>query len=359
MRWTLLQPQSTRPLDNESRRGYTPDMVCERPAVGVNLVSWSADANGDAEPWRDALDGIAALGLRRVAVIAYRFLDSESGRISRQSQRSLVSGPADEVLRAVLDEAHARGLDVCVVPFVELDDPAGIGRTWRGTASFRGAALAEFFTAYQDYVVETAELAAPTARRFSVGSELASLSTDAAAATYWTRLIGTLRTAIRDVPAARLTYSANFDEAARVPFWSRLDEIGVDAYFPLASARQARGPARPSEHTLVGGWGRVLSRLRDLSRRERRPVTIAEWGTVPLDLTTTRPWDWRPSEVPDAAERLNAYRALLRSLPGEGEWLTACDLWHWHVPGTDPSAYAINQFSDVAADLRAYASGGE
>ena len=272
---------------------------------------------------------------------------------------ALVAGPSDDVLRAVLDEAHARRLDAGVVPFVEVDDPAGIGHTWRGSVSLRGAPLAEFFAAYRDYVVETAALAAPTATRFSVGSELAALSADPAAGPHWTRLVDAARTAIRDVSGARLTYAANFDEAARVPFWPELDEIGVDAYFPLASARQARGAARPTEDTLVGGWDRALRRLRDLSRRERKPVTIAEWGTVPLDLTTARPWDWRPSEVPDAAERANAYRALLRSLPGEGGWLTACDLWHWRLPGTEGSAYAIDQFSDIADDLRAYASGSE
>ena len=47
---------------------------------------------------------------------------------------------------------------------------------------------------------------------------------------YWSNLIKE----IKKVYKGKLTYAANWDEFKRTPFWSDLDYIGIDAYFPVS-----------------------------------------------------------------------------------------------------------------------------
>jgi hypothetical protein len=331
-----------------------------RPSVGFNLVSWAAETNTNPNPWLAAIADIAELGIRRVTMVCYRFLDGASGSITNRSVHGLVAGPTDSVIAAVLDHGRVNGFDVGILPFVEVDNPDGIGRVWRGSVAFDRSRLATFFSNYEKYILDVATIARNgAAARFYIGSELAALTRDKDAATHWLRLIDAVRGVVGRAPSCRLSYAANFDELDHVPFWADLDEIGVDAYYPLASKSQAKGLARPTEETLTRGWSRNLNALRNFSDRQRQRLTISEWGAVPFDLTSTMPWHWQPSETPDPAEQSHAYQALLHSIRNESHWLSACDIWHWRMPGNDGSAYGIEGASEVARHIRAYAAGEE
>ena len=56
---------------------------------------------------------------------------------------------------------------------------------------------------------------------------------------------------VRAVYAGKLTYAENWDCYADVPFWSDLDYIGMDAYFPIAEG------SNPSEQELEEGWSNL------------------------------------------------------------------------------------------------------
>lgn len=348
----FLLPSTDPPLEGR------PTMT--RPSVGFNLVSWAADANTNPNPWLAAIADIAELGIRRVTMVCYRFLNRASGSINVSSAHGLVAGPTDSVIAAVLDHGRVNGFDVGILPFVEVDNPEGIGRVWRGSVAFDRSRLATFFSDYEKYLLDVAAIARDgSAARFYIGSELAALTRDKDAATHWRRLIDAVRGVVERVPSCRLSYAANFDEFNHVPFWADLDEIGVDAYYSLASKGQAKGLSRPTEETLAHGWSRNLKTLRNFSDRQRQRLTISEWGSVPFDLTSTMPWHWQPSELPDPAEQSHAYQALLHSIRNENDWLSACDIWHWRMPGNDGSAYGIDGASEVARHIRAYAAGEE
>jgi hypothetical protein len=331
-----------------------------RPLLGFNLVSWATATNTNSGPWLEALREIEALGVCRITIVCYRFVDARSGAITERSAHGLVAGPTLPVMADVLEHGRARGFDVGLLPFVEIDNTEGIGRVWRGSATFDGDSLSVFFSDYEAYLRELACIARDGhAARLYIGSELRGLTKNQRAASHWNRLIAALRHSLGSKAFCALTYAANWNEFQDVSFWPELDEIGVDAYFPLASREEAKGPARPSEAVLARGWNRTLEALGRFSRRQRKPLTISEWGTVPFDLTSTRPWDWQPTQVPDADEQLRAYRALLRSIRTEKEWLSASDLWHWRMPGNEGSAYGIDGTCDIANDIRRYVAGEE
>jgi hypothetical protein len=323
------------------------------PQLGFNLVSWSAATNADPDVWLRALIDIESLGVRRVTVICYRFLQQATGLITTDSEYGLVSGPTDEVVSAVLKEGRRKGLDVGLNPFLEVDNPVAIGHIWRGLVSFRQPQLDFFFSQYESYLRDAAAIITEAkATRLYVGSELSGLSRDPTARTAWIRIIEALYR--RLPPGCSLSYASNYDEVSQVPFWKTLTNISVDAYYSLASDRQAQGLNRPTMQVLLNGWSNNLLRLKKFSSKQGKPCIISEWGTVPFDLTSVRPWNWHPSQLADPGEQYAAYRSMLESIRGQGNWLHACDFWHWRMPGNEGSDYGINLSSPVSGYIREY-----
>src|SRR5262249_45554964 len=156
--------------------------------------------------------------------------------------------------------AHALWLRVWLKPHVWT-------RGWAGELAFGPAGWQRFFAGYGEVLLHWAILAEREGLDgLFVGHELASST--AAAPDRWRALIGT----VRRVYGGTLSYCANWDEAARVPFWDALDVVGVSFYAPLAS-----GPGREPSR-LRAGAAQALAGLHAVSRRWGRPVLLAELG---------------------------------------------------------------------------------
>ena len=323
------------------------------PQLGFNLVSWSTTTNSDPGVWLRALADIKSLGVRRVTVVCYRFLHQATGLITTNSEYGLVPGPTDEVVSAVLKEGHRKGLDVGLNPFLEVDNPVSIGHIWRGSVSFAQPQLDFFFSQYQAYLRDAAAIITEAGgTRLYVGSELSRLSRDPSAQNSWIRVIKDL---YHRLPSdCSLSYAANYDEFSAVPFWSALTNISVDAYFKLASDRQAQGLNRPTLQVLLKSWNSNLLLLKNFSSEQGKPCSISEWGTVPFDMTTSRPWNWKPSQLADPGEQHTAYRSILESIRPQGSWLHGCDFWHWRMPGNEGSDYGIDLSSPISEYIREY-----
>ncbi len=104
----------------------------------------------------------------------------------------------------------------------------------------------------------------------------------------WRRLIRAVREQFR----GRLTYAANFDQYRSVGFWSELDLVGINAYFPLRGDLEPRG----DDELLAGferSWRRELRAI-DAHRRAiglaERPVLFTELGYTRARGATLEPW---------------------------------------------------------------------
>jgi hypothetical protein len=328
--------------------------IKQKPRPGFVLVAWDEESHANPRAWESSIRRIFRVGVRDVTVVTYRFVDAGTGNISASSAHGLESPPSDAVVLAALREGKRLGMRVSVNPLVEIDDPKGIGSEWRGDLSFAGAQLDGFFANYREYVHGMAELVkSGGGHRLYIGSELKSLAGDRDARPLWSELIQDVRQVLP--PPVKLSYASNFDNAAKIPFWSELDEIAIDAYYSLATSSEAAGRGNPTIDVIREGWRGTLEKIRKLSDKHKKRVVFSEWGVVPFDETTVRPWDWTPSPKKDFQEQFNAYQATLDAVEPEGQWLTEITFWHWAMSGNEGSHYRIGAESRIVQRIAEYA----
>ncbi len=143
-------------------------------------------------------------------------------------------------------QAESLGLSVMVRPLIDFLDPTEIAPysvgDWR--QNYQPTNVAAFFASYQQMIVQEAQVAqANGAQMLSIGAELDQL-TGPQYLSYWTDII----TAVRQVFSGALTYSASWNTASEVSFWSQLNYEGIDNYVPLSNA------PNPTLQDLVNGW---------------------------------------------------------------------------------------------------------
>jgi hypothetical protein len=261
------------------------------------------------------LEDLAKLGVNWVAIHPYASIRAD-GTVG--ARRFDAEHPPEWLLRPIR-EAHARGLSILVIPHIAY---WGSPWSWRGAIDFQDPArLARFFETYTAWMAGVAG-SAREADGFCIGNETDRLLR---CDVEWRAVIA----AVRAATPARLTYAANFDSYAKVPFWDALDAIGVQAYFPLADAPQ------PSEEDLRRGWRTALAGLRELSVKTGKPVVCTELGyDLSLD-AARRPWVDGRARGPDlAAAQVLQERCLgvaLEEIGREREWLRGAFLWKWFV----------------------------
>jgi hypothetical protein len=194
----------------------------------------------------------------------------------------------------------------------------------------------------------------------------------------WIGLIARLRA----VYGGRLTFAANFDSFDQLGFWSHLDLLGINAYFPLR-------PNLEAPRTVAGfteSWGAILDRIRAF--REARglgpmPTIFTELGYTFRRHSTVEPWahggfsvvGWKGhkqelvvwGEQPvDRSERAQALEGLLAAsdrrpgeLAGVLYWKLSTDAAHdaiepfvLHIGAgsTDPALEALVQFATPAGE---------
>jgi hypothetical protein len=337
-----------------SVQGYNLKHDPRSELFGFNLIAWDGPALKDPKVWQRSIASLRQVGVRRVTIVPYRLLDPGTLRLLDESKYGLVSGPSTDIVRQIVHVARSNEMSVSVKPMIEIDNPSGEGDIWRGTLRIRADRAEAFFASYAQHIRTMLRLAIDEgANRFYIGSELAGLVTDHTLRRYWTDLIAMCRGELGMSPC-RLTYAANYDEYKLVPFWPLLDEIGIDAYFPLSRPEEAHGAGRPAVGLLKQRFAKVLSDLEALSRLHRREVMLAEWGVVPFDLTTTAPSEFEPSNIADAQEALNAYRAVIETVREQDDWLAGVDFWHWSVSARNDSHYSINAEHPVIGMLRTH-----
>ncbi len=139
----------------------------------------------------------------------------------------------------------------------------------------------------------------------------------------------TLASDVRTVYDGKLTYAANWHKAYKqVQFWSALDYVGVQAYFPLTDAES------PSLSALQDGWRRHQKALAQMHERTGRPVLLTEVGYRSATGAAEAPWVWPKRDdgaTPDSTLQARCYRALLSTV-GRAPWLKGGIIWKWHPP---------------------------
>ena len=277
---------------------------------GFNVIATPDHPFGGAAA-RRALAQAKRVGARAVAIVPFLWQPSPaSPDIGRGSDMS------DADLRTAIRDAHALGLAVMVKPHV------WVPQSWAGAVAMRNDAdWQAWFANYGRALGAIAHIAADErAEALAIGTELAGTTQRPE----WLGLIAAARTAFRGT----LLYVAhNTDEAEAIPFWERLDAVGVTLYPPLG--------ADDDRARRIAVMRQTADRLEALAAQAGKPVLVGEIGLRSARGAAAKPWE-------SAEERAAVPDPLLQA-EVLADWLAALDrpairgvlVWRWF---TDPDA---------------------
>jgi hypothetical protein len=296
----------------------TCDIVYEgEPKGGVSFVAPRRPVGPEA------VAPVTRIGADWIAVLPYAFLGPDDEvRFDRERQWW---GEGVEGVAGTIRMAHEQGLKVMLKPHV-----------WAGRAGWVGDYMpatsqgwTRFEATYTDYILTFATLAETTgAELFVVGTELDRTVRERA--DFWHRLIDQVEERYR----GPLTYAANWDGFDDVPFWDRMDYLGVDAFFPLSE------DPTPGAAELQEAWRPIVAELAAACRQHQRPVLFTEFGYRSIDGAAGNQWELPPEgrgDVPSNLQaQVQAYEALFRTWWDE-PWFAGGFLWKW-FPDDDARA---------------------
>jgi hypothetical protein len=222
----------------------------------------------------------------------------------------------DVELRAAIRDAHALGLAVMVKPHVWVPE------SWAGAIAMDSeAAWQDWFADYRREIGRIARVAdEENAEALAIGTELSKT----APRSQWNALID----AVRSLYRGQLLYVAhNVEEAETVPFWQKLDVIGVTLYPPLGDDGNREG----RRMTMRG----VANRLDALAARTEKSIIVGEVGLRSAQGATERPWESAEERAatPDPALQAQVVKDWLEILDRPS--IQGVLIWRWL---TDPDA---------------------
>lgn len=276
---------------------------------GVVYTSWGREELGS--PVSDkTLEYLYNKGVRHVGIMVVWFQDTtESMFIWPDTQKDT---PMDEALVHAINTCHKLGMKVMLKPHVDVKDGS-----WRGDIS----PCDEWFISYTDFITHYAQLAAEyNVELFCIGTELAS-ATCGGYAKKWDSIIEK----IKENYKGPLIYAANWNEYNYVPFWKKIDFIGIDAYFPLTTKNE------PTKEELVAGWVAHADKLEKWLGKEvlDKPIIFTEIGYSSADGTNKEPWKVFSKDIKvDNQEQTDCLQALMEVLT-KRSWFKGLYWWNY------------------------------
>ena len=152
---------------------------------------------------------------------------------------------------------------------------------------------------------------------------------------YWKQLI----IEIKKVYKGKLTYAANWGEFKRTPFWSDLDYIGIDAYFPLTEEKT------PSVDASVKAWESHKAIIKSHSETFGKPILFTEYGYRSIDYAAKKPWEVsRVDKAINMEAQANLTKALFETFWSES-WFAGGFVWKWFHEHETSGGFDNNRFT--------------
>jgi hypothetical protein len=256
---------------------------------------------------------IVNVNANSIAIMPYAFFSLEKPEVKYNQHDQHWGENIDGVIGSI-KLAHQENISVMVKPHL-----------WIGRGLYTGAFRLNteedwkiWEDSYQKYMLHFAAVAdSMKAEIFCIGTELGASIKERPQ--FWNSFIDTLKQTYH----GRLTYAANWDDYKNVPFWEKLDYIGVDAYFPLANDKT------PSVNSLNKGWKKYSDELQRISSTHNRPILFTEYGYRNVDYAGAEPWKENEGAKNDKAQA-NALEAFYQSFTGKS-WFAGGYVWKWYV----------------------------
>ncbi len=257
------------------------------------------------------------LNINTVGLIVPLFQDSI---YDTNPHRDASRTPTNAQVLRVIQQAHALGLQVILLPYLISDDEKWVGL-------MEPEDISQWFRRWQVLLGQYAEFAqAARVEIFLIGWEFETLYGEIEA---WETTIAQVRKRYTGLVSYIANFWANGDEYQRVLDWTpweELDFIGVSAYFELM-----RKPS-PTVQELREAWHSdanqqdVLQNLKELSQSYGRCIAFWELGYASKEGATQYPWDFAREGSPDQEEQSNAFLAAFQVL-GNESWMAGYSIW--------------------------------
>ena len=305
---------------NWIKANYPPSAVRPRALPQQRLDGYTLAHEGyriyngyGGERARRSLEFMQSIGIMAVAIVPYSYLADAH----RPDPIPVVEQAGTENDEAVLF-SHFSAQDLGQFTLLKPQIWLG-GGSWPGDVSFSTPAEWQtFFDNYRRWIIHYALLAELYGfDALCIGTELRYTTLQQPAA--WRTLIAQ----IRQIFGGSLTYAANWgEECEKITFWSDLDFIGVNCYYPLHQGTTAT----PEE--LAAGAQRVVEKLKTIHERVQRPVWLTEIGYR----SATAPWQTPHAEAGDRAideqAQAQCYAAFLAA-SWPSDWIKGYFWWKW------------------------------
>ena len=296
-------------------------------ATKINGVSFVASRE---EATQEHIDNVKYINANHAAIMPFGFIRNiSSPEIIFNTDRQWF-GETKKGAKQYVELLHKNKIKVMLKPQIWI---------WRGkfTGTLKMNSEEDWVTlekSYEKFIITYAQLAEETkVELLCIGTELEKFVNLRPA--YWEQLI----TKIRKVYKGQLTYAANWDEYPKVAFWSQLDFIGIDAYFPLSESKT------PTLEELKIGWQPWKRKIKSLSNTISKPVIFTEFGYRSMDYTAKKPWlvD-RTNEAVNLIAQANAKEAIFLEFWQE-EWFAGGYVWKWFLNHENVGGQNDNRFT--------------
>lgn len=214
-----------------------------------------------------------------------------------------------------IETAHEALLKVMLKPQVYFPG------SWSGFLDFEKEEDWQSWEAdYTRYIMTFVKIAnAQSAEAFCIGTEFKISVVKREA--FWRKLIKNIRNEYK----GKLTYAANWDEYAIVPFWDELDYIGINAYFPLINE------ITPSVEQLCKVWKTPLDNIEQTQQKFQKPVIFTEYGYLSVDRCAYNSWELESNiteRIINEQAQANAIEALWKTC-SQRKWWVGGFIWKW------------------------------
>ena len=259
-----------------------------------------------------SLDSLRTLGVDALAIVPYTFMRSPHTPAALPIPTRLGT-ESDSAITAAIRLTHDRGWRVLLKPQIWMHE------SWPGDIEFeRDSDWQAFFDHYHRWMMHYARLAArERVEALCIGTELTHVTLQHPE--FWRKLIKD----VRQVYSGTLTYAANWgEEFENITFWSELDAVGLDAYYPLSPK-----PA-PTDAELLAGARSWMATADHISMRVGKPLWLTEVGYRSVSASWQNPHAEPNGRAADAEAQARCFRALAAAAQ-QSPRLTGIFVWKW------------------------------
>lgn len=254
---------------------------------------------------------IVAINANWVTLMPYGFIGA-NGKVSFNSEWQWW-GEKVEGIEKTVELCKAAGLKIMLKPQIWMRNEY--------TGNFKLSTEKEwgiFEQSYEDFISAILAVAIEhDVELFCIGAEWREFVK--ARPLFWNNLISETKKKY----TGELTYAANWDDYAAVPFWKEMDLIGVNGYFPISISE------KPKLKELLIGWEVHRKVLQEFSKKNDRKIVFTEIGYRSMEGSTIKPWKHNTRSKYSAEIQHFAYKALFDVLWKE-DWFEGLFIWKWY-----------------------------